>query len=79
MQKVTAEVRQAFEARGSVAKDTLGELPYMHLVIREAFRLHMPTPLLLPRECREPCQILGYDVPRGTQVLINVWAMGRDE
>ncbi|VAH85226.1 unnamed protein product [Triticum turgidum subsp. durum] len=67
MQKVTAEVRQAFEARGSVAEDTLGELPYMHLVIREAFRLHMPTPLLLPRECREPCQILGYDVPRGTQ------------
>ena len=40
-----------------------------------------PLPLLLPRECREEpaCRVLGYDVPRGTQVLVNVWALGRDE
>uniref|UniRef100_A0A0E0LDV3 Cytochrome P450 n=1 Tax=Oryza punctata TaxID=4537 RepID=A0A0E0LDV3_ORYPU len=78
-QKATAEVRRAFAADGAVSEHALGELHYLHLVIRETFRLHTPLPLLLPRECREPCRVLGYDVPRGTQVLVNVWAIGRDE
>ncbi|KAF7046996.1 hypothetical protein CFC21_055978 [Triticum aestivum] len=79
MQKATTEVRQAFEARGTVAEHALGKLPYMHLVIRETLRLHTPVPLLLPRQCQEPCQVLGYDVPRGTHVLVNVWALAHDE
>ncbi|CAM0885420.1 unnamed protein product [Alopecurus aequalis] len=80
MKKATAEVRQAFEAGGKVLEDRIGaELPYLNLVIRETFRLHPPLPLLLPRECREPCKVLGFDVPKGTQVLVNAWALGRDE
>ena len=79
MQKATAEVRRVFEARGAVAEHSLGELPYLRLVVRETLRLHTPVPLLLPRECQEPCQVLGYDVPRGMQVLVNAWALGRDE
>uniref|UniRef100_A0A0E0LDV2 Cytochrome P450 n=1 Tax=Oryza punctata TaxID=4537 RepID=A0A0E0LDV2_ORYPU len=81
MQKATAEVRRAFAPAGAVSegKGALGELRYLHLVIKEASRLHPPAPFLLPRECSEPCQVLGYDVPRGTQVLVNAWAIGRDE
>ncbi|CAD6336143.1 unnamed protein product [Miscanthus lutarioriparius] len=78
MQRATAEVREAFGARGAVAEHALGELRYLHLVIRETFRLHTPLPLLLPRQSQEPCRVLGYDVPAGTTVLINVWALGRD-
>jgi cytochrome P450 len=80
MAKATAEVRRAFEAGGTVVEQAIGEqLPYLSLVIRETLRLHPPLPLLLPRECREACQVLGYDVPRGTQVLVNAWALGRDK
>ncbi|XP_047055655.1 desmethyl-deoxy-podophyllotoxin synthase-like [Lolium rigidum] len=80
MKKATAEVRRAFEAGGRVVEQAIGEqLPYLGLVIRETLRLHPPLPLLLPRECREACQVLGYDVPRGTQVLVNAWTLGRDE
>jgi cytochrome P450 len=71
MEKATAEVRQAFHSLGAVPEHALRDLHYLHLVIRETLRLHAPLPLLLPRECQEPCQVLGYDVPRGTRVLVN--------
>uniref|UniRef100_A0ACD5V3Q5 Uncharacterized protein n=1 Tax=Avena sativa TaxID=4498 RepID=A0ACD5V3Q5_AVESA len=44
MQKATAEVRQAFHSRGAVAEHALGELHYLHLVVRETLRLHTPLP-----------------------------------
>ncbi|KAF8703813.1 hypothetical protein HU200_031906 [Digitaria exilis] len=80
MRRATAEVRDAFGTLGTVPEHALGELRYLHLVIRETLRLHTPLPLLLPRQSREEaCRVLGYDVPRGATVLVNAWALGRDE
>ncbi|CAN6177407.1 unnamed protein product [Urochloa humidicola] len=82
MRRATAEVRAAFASHGTVPEHALGELKYLHLVIRETFRLRTPLPLLLPRQSpvREPgATVLGYDVPPGATVLVNVWALGRDE
>ncbi|PUZ50329.1 hypothetical protein GQ55_6G051100 [Panicum hallii var. hallii] len=79
MERATAEVRHAFAAHGSVCEDRLAELRYLPLVIRETLRLHTPLPFLIPQECQEPCRVLGYDVPRGITVMVNAWALGRDE
>jgi cytochrome P450 len=49
------------------------------MVIKETFRMHAPVPLLMPRLCNEPTKVMGYDVPTGTTVFVNVWAIGKDE
>lgn len=82
MQRATAEVRSVFNGHNTVPEQALGELRYLHLVIRETFRLHPPAPFL-PRQApqgttNKPCRVLGYDVPPGTTVLVNIWALGRD-
>nr|BAJ89952.1 predicted protein [Hordeum vulgare subsp. vulgare] len=81
LHKVQSEVREAFKGQDKLTEEDVVKvrLAYLHLVIKEVLRLHPPAPFLLPRECREACQVMGYDVPKGTKVVVNVWAMGRDD
>ncbi|VAH36664.1 unnamed protein product [Triticum turgidum subsp. durum] len=78
MSRAQAEVRGAFAGQMKVTEEGLANLSYLQCIIKETLRLHAPTPLLLPRECQEQCNILGYDVPKGAIVLVNAWAISRD-
>ncbi|XP_077218919.1 p-coumarate 3-hydroxylase-like [Tasmannia lanceolata] len=53
-------------------------LPYLHCIIKEALRLHPPTPLMLPHKAAAHVKIGDYDLPKGTNVTLNVWALARD-
>ncbi|XP_061342921.1 trimethyltridecatetraene synthase-like [Gastrolobium bilobum] len=61
-----------------VEEKDIVNLPYIYAIAKEAMRLHPVAPMLVPRLAREDCNVDGYDIPKGTQVIVNFWTIGRD-
>ncbi|EES18503.1 cytochrome P450 71A1 [Sorghum bicolor] len=79
MEKTQAEVRQVVGEHGRVTEELLSTMTRPQAAIKEALRLHAPVPMLVPREAVQDTKLHGYDIPAKTRVLINAWAIGRDE
>lgn len=78
MAKAQKEVRCAFNHKNPEDHEAhMEELCYTKIVVKEAMRLHPVVPLLLPRVCRETCDVRGLRVEEGTRVFVNAWAMAR--
>ncbi|GER41956.1 cytochrome P450 superfamily protein [Striga asiatica] len=61
-----------------VSESDLSRLTYLQAVVKENFRLHPSTPLSLPRIAQDSCVVNGYLIPKGSTLLVNVWAIARD-
>ncbi|KAH7567487.1 hypothetical protein JRO89_XS07G0081400 [Xanthoceras sorbifolium] len=61
-----------------IEESDLAQLPYLHGIIKETLRMYPADPILVPHESSEKCTLGGFDVPRGTMLLVNMWAIQND-
>ncbi|KAK2987905.1 hypothetical protein RJ640_003172 [Escallonia rubra] len=78
LEKVQMELRSVVSPNKKLQETDLDNLPYLKAIIKETLRLHPPLPFLVPHMAMDSCNMLGYRIPKGTQILVNVWAIGRD-
>nr|WET52776.1 cytochrome P450 76S78 [Ajuga reptans] len=78
MSKVRHEIRDIIGENKQVEESDIPRLPYLQAVVKETFRLHPAAPFLVPHMARSDVEVNGYIVPKHAQVLVNVWASGRD-
>ena len=78
LEKARAELDAQVGTDRLVDEHDLSNLPYLHNIISETLRLYPPTPMLVPHESSDDCKIGGYNIPRGTILLVNAWAVHRD-
>ncbi|KAJ9174831.1 hypothetical protein P3X46_013432 [Hevea brasiliensis] len=78
MRKVKEELNEVVGVNRNAEESDIEKLPYLQAVLKETLRLHPPVPLLVPRNTIQDTNFMGYHTPKDTQVLVNVWAIGRD-
>ncbi|KAK6150489.1 hypothetical protein DH2020_015421 [Rehmannia glutinosa] len=75
--KLQKELEQIVGMNQMVEESHLSSLKYLDCVIKESMRFHPVGPLLI-HESTEDCEVDGFQIPKKSRVLINVWAIGRD-
>ncbi|RDX64388.1 Cytochrome P450 98A2 [Mucuna pruriens] len=77
-QKAQEELDKVIGLERVMTEADFSSLPYLQCVAKEALRLHPPTPLMLPHRANADVKVGGYDIPKGSNVHVNVWAVARD-
>ncbi|KAG5588683.1 hypothetical protein H5410_049117 [Solanum commersonii] len=78
IKKSQAELAQIVGKGKPIEEVDLSRLPYLQFIIKETFRMHPPSPFLVPRRVDQDVELCDYIIPKGSRVLVNVWAIGQD-
>ncbi|KAL9242860.1 hypothetical protein vseg_016818 [Gypsophila vaccaria] len=78
LNKAQLELQDIVGKGNSFEESDISQLPYLQAIIKETLRLHPPVPLLIPRKVDSDVKLFEFTVPKNAQVMVNVWAIGRD-
>eukprot|EP01018_Ginkgo_biloba_P011506 Gb_07522 [translate_table: standard] len=78
-QKAYDELKQAVPEERYICAADLDKLPYLKAIVKETLRKKGIAPLAVPHKTVEECELMGYRIPAGTQVMFNLYAMSHDE
>jgi len=78
LKKAQAEIGEVVGNSRLITAEDVPRLGYLHCIINETVRMYPAAPLLLPHESSADCKVGGYDVPRGTLLIVNAYAIHRD-
>ncbi|KAF4026120.1 hypothetical protein G4228_018325 [Cervus hanglu yarkandensis] len=77
-QKVDSELEEVFgKSDRPVTLEDLKKLKYLECVIKESLRLFPPVPFFA-RNLTQDCEVVGYKIVQGSQVIILPYALHRD-
>ncbi|CAL5324710.1 unnamed protein product [Camellia sinensis] len=79
LKKAKVELEQIVGKGKPISESDIPHLPYLSAIVKETLRMHPAVPFLIPRKVDSEEQVCGYTIPKGTQVLVNTWAIGRDQ
>ncbi|KAL7231876.1 hypothetical protein ACSBR2_009995 [Camellia fascicularis] len=79
LKKAKVELEQIVGKGKPISEFDIPHLPYLSAIVKETLRMHPAVPFLIPRKVDSEEQVCGYTIPKGTQVLVNAWAIGRDQ
>ncbi|KAK7841681.1 geraniol 8-hydroxylase [Quercus suber] len=78
MTKAQVELEEVLGKAGRIQELDISKFNYLQAIVKETLRLQPSAPFLLPHKAMIDVEICGFIVPKNAQILINVWAMGRD-
>ncbi|KAL7111417.1 hypothetical protein ACP275_05G086000 [Erythranthe tilingii] len=78
MSKAQKELCEVVGSNNIVEEYHIRKLKYLEAIIKETWRIHPPAPLLLPRCAAGTSTVGGYNIPKNTKVIINMYSIQRD-
>ena len=78
MEKAKAELDSNVGRDKCVTVSDIDKLVYLQAIVKETLRLYPASPLSAPREFTENCNVGGYDVKKGTRLILNLWKIQTD-
>ncbi|KAK2991372.1 hypothetical protein RJ640_024045, partial [Escallonia rubra] len=76
--KARTELEEVVGKNEPLQESDISKLPYLQAIVKETFRLHPAGPFLVPHKADTDVEIDSFVVPKNAQILVNVWATGRD-
>ncbi|OSX58954.1 hypothetical protein POSPLADRAFT_1151470 [Postia placenta MAD-698-R-SB12] len=76
--KAQAEIDHVVGLSRLPGLDDKDSLPYLECIIKELYRWNPPVPLGVPHGLCVDDNYRGYDIPGGSMIVPNIWAMSRD-
>lgn len=76
--KVQEELDRQVGREQRVKDSNIPNLSYLQTIVKETLRVYPSAPLGAPREFTEDCNVAGYNVPKGTWLMVNIWKLQRD-
>ncbi|CAH8382220.1 unnamed protein product [Eruca vesicaria subsp. sativa] len=78
LRKAMEELDRVVGKERLVQESDIPKLNYIKAILREAFRLHPVAAFNLPHVALSDATVAGYHIPKGSQVLLSRYGLGRN-
>lgn len=78
LEKARSEIDKIVGHDRLVEEADLSKLLYLQSVMNETLRMFPAGRLLIPHVSSEDCNVGGFEIPSGTMLIANIWAVHRD-